>query len=343
MLERRKRTLCVGIGSLIVLAALASALHAYSPLFQAGQQNPDVPTLHPAVQGLYESCPPIEGSTCLDRLKRMAESGFRLVVNYDQLWGTAEQEIAYAETAHALGMKVIWGMSDPALWNGSSLLRYYPDLSATCRCSGNTAFIQYVVNLVKGLPATWGYYIGNEVKVGDHALFKPYADLIKQTDPSHPRLFVSGEDSTTLGSNLAPFTDTADVLGSDVYPVGTPEPIAAVGSVARAVQSIADRSGKPSVLVLQAFNLAQYQQTTWSCVIPLNCPRFPSEDEMRRMRDLTLQNAHPAFILWYSFFDISKSDNPSAHLDDLVAAASSPPTAVANLRAKVPAVSLPRP
>jgi hypothetical protein len=164
------------------------------------------------------------------------------------------------------------------------------------------------------------------VHESDHALFKSYADLIKQADPHHPRLFVSGEDSSTLGANLRPFTDTSDVLGSDIYPIGTSEPIAAVGTISHAVQSIADRSGKPLVLVLQTFSIAQYQSTSTVCSLYVICPPFPTEMEIRQMRDLAVGNAHPLFILWYSYFDIERSNDSSAHLNNLVQALSSLPT-----------------
>jgi hypothetical protein len=43
---------------------------------------------------------------------------------------------------------------------------------------------------------------------------------------------------------------------------------------------------------------------------------------MRQMYNLVLRNAHPRLILWYSYFDIARSDNPATHWTDLVQAAS---------------------
>jgi hypothetical protein len=56
-----------------------------------------------------------------------------------------------------------------------------------------------------------------------------------------------------------------------------------------------------------------------------NCARFPTEDEMRQMRDLAINNSQVQFILWYSFFDILDSTEPSAHLTALIKAASTNP------------------
>jgi hypothetical protein len=42
---------------------------------------------------------------------------------------------------------------------------------------------------------------------------------------------------------------------------------------------------------------------------------------MRGMLQLALANSRPQLVLWYSYFDIARSDNPSGHWADLVAAA----------------------
>ena len=283
--------------------------------------------IYPKDQGLYESCSPSKNSLCLDRLKQMARAGFTLVVNYDQLHGNAEQQLAYAHQAYSLGMKVIWSMSDPAFWNGTDLLSYFRDLAASCTCSDNSGFIRYVVSLVKNLPATWGYYVGDEVKGSDHAKMKAFADLIKQLDPSHPRLYISDENPSTMGANLKPFVDTAEFIGGDIYPVGTSQPITTVGSIARSIQSIADRNGKQSVIVLQAFSWAQYSETTQVCSPLVGCAHFPTEDEMRQMRDLAVNNSHPQFLLWYSYFDIVRSGNAAGHWKELIEAVGTIPTA----------------
>ena len=282
-----------------------------------------IPVLYPRIQGLYESCSPSRGDLCLDRLKQMAATGFKLVINYDQFSGTVQQEIAYAKQAQALGMKVIWAMNDPVFWNGTDLLSNYNDFASGCECSDNQGFIRFFLGLAKVQPATWGYYIGDEVQKQDHARVKAFADIVKQLDPTHPRLFVSGEDVSTMGANLIPFVDTADVIGADIYPISTSESIDAVGKIAHAIQLIANRYHKQSMLVLQAFSWAQYAHATWVCSPFPSCAHFPTKDEMRQMRDLATKNMHLQFILWYSYFDILNSDQPYIHLIDLDSATSS--------------------
>ncbi len=288
------------------------------------KQDPLMSPLPP--QGLYESCVPRDYPHCYDRLTQMAKAGFSLVINYDQPYFTAGEDLAYAARAHALGMKIIWAMDDPAFWNGTDLRHYYAALSATCSCSDNAGLIRYLVNLVKALPATWGYYVGDEVEQ-DHARMKAFSDLVKTVDPKHPRLFVG--IGTPTGNNIAPFEDTADVIGSDYYPIGDPAGrVAYTADVARATQIVADNNGKHSAMVLQAFSWGQYPHERWSCSPFPACTRFPTEQEMKQMRDLTLQNSHPALILWFSYYNVLRSDSPSKHWGDVLHAAGvTPPSA----------------
>jgi len=272
-------------------------------------------------QGLYEYCAPVTGIRCLDRLKQMAAAGFKLVLNYAQLYGTANEELVYAEQAQELGLKVIWAMNNPVFWNGTDLRGYYRTLAATCDCSDNRHFIRYVVHLVAGLPATWGYYIGEEVPRDDYARMAAFADYVRQLDPSHPRLYVAGGNFATNGANLEPFAGVAEFIGADIYPIGTSQPVAAVGQMARAIRSIAEHHHKQPIIVLQAFSFAEYPQESRLCAPFPACARFPTEAEMRQMRELALSNAHPQFLLWYSYFDILRSDHPAGHWADLVAAA----------------------
>jgi hypothetical protein len=214
-------------------------------------------------------------------------------------------------------MKIIWAINDPAFWDGANLLQVYKTLGDTCNCSDNAGFMRYFINLVRNLPATWGYYVGDEVSLQDHDKMKAYSDFIKQLDPYHPRLAISGENSTSLGANMKPFIDTTDVIGSAVYPISASEPIATVGKVAHSLQSTADANDKQMVMVLQSFSASQYG----ACSPSPGCARFPSQNEMRQMLALTMKNSQPRFILWYSYFNVLASDNPSAYWKSLVQAA----------------------
>lgn len=311
---------------LLALAVLASIIPVWTGATGSPATGPAVATHGPPGawqppdgQGVYEGCGPSRGDVCLDRLNRIAAGGFRLVLNYDQLYGTASQQLAYAGRAHALGLKIIWAMDAATFWNGSDLRKAYPTLAATCGCADSHGFIRYVVGLVKDLPATWGYYIGDETLPKYHAQVLGFSNYVREVDPHHPRLFISDGAVPAWGALTSPFTDTAEVIGPDIYPFGPAGlPVSVVGSVAKKEQSLAAHAGKSSALVLQAFMNSEYADPRPGCA---PCTHFPTRAEMREMLQLALANSHPRLILWYSYFDILRSDDPAGHWADLVAAA----------------------
>jgi hypothetical protein len=263
-------------------------------------------------QGVYESCSPSE-TACVDHLNQIAAGGFKLVVNYNQFWATPEQQLSYANRALSLKIKIIWGMSAPAWRDGTDLRAYYSDMGDACNCSDNAGFIRYVVNLVKNHPATWGYYIGDEAKpLTETNTVKAFSDLVKATDPNHPRLYVASAWRDI--SNLTPFAEFADVIATDNYPVGTDVELDSIGNVAQQGQALANDKGKKWAQVLQAFSWGP--EETW-----VSSSRWPTRDELRQMRDLALNNANPTILLWYSYFDIINDSQAAAHWADLVSAA----------------------
>lgn len=268
-------------------------------------------------QGIYEGCPPRE-ERCLRRLDEMASAGFQLALNYRQWRGTAEDLRRYADHAEARGMQVIWPLSDEVWRDGSDLRREHPQLARGCRCRDRDGFVRFAIDLVKDHPATWGYYVGDEVRPADEPDVARLADEVRRLDPRHPRLYVARENAKTGGRNLRPFARDAEFVGADSYPVGRGQPLSTVARVAETVASIARRARRRSALVLQAFSWDQYE--------PGRHPgaRFPSASEMRRMRDLALEAGDPDLILWYSLQDVKRSPAPGRHRRDLESAARAP-------------------
>jgi hypothetical protein len=274
-------------------------------------------------QGLYESCPPVIGQPCLDNLTVIAAGGFKLVVNYAQLDGTIADELAYAAQAQSLGIQVIWDLSDRALYDGQNLVHHFKTFATSCGATDNDAVLSCYINLVKDLPATWGYYVGDEVKPVFEPKLRLLTDRLAQLDSSHPRLFVAIGDVVPKRQayKLVPFADDAEVLGADHYPVSTGQRIGEVGQVAANVQNIDNALGRKSAVVLQSFSWGEYPDQTWVCSPMPKCAHFPTEGQMRHMRDSALKNSNPLFLLWYSYFDIQGSDHPEKHWKDLVQAA----------------------
>jgi len=268
-------------------------------------------------QGLYEECAPVaEAPRCVSDLDQLGGAGFQAILNYEQWWSTPEQVTQYAAAAQSAGVKVIWPLKE-AIWrNGGDLASYYPSLAGACSSCGHEEFVRYVVNMVKGLPATWGYYIGDEVSPAEAPQVAALAALIKSVDPNHPLLLVATEPSGT-GANLNPLASSADVLAADPYPWGWPDSsLSEIGSTTRLVQNVANASHRQSAMVLQAFDWSQYPETAG----PVS-PTFPTEAAMLQERDEALDNGSPSLLLWYSLFDIQRSTDPAGNWADLVAAA----------------------
>jgi hypothetical protein len=302
--------------------AIFLAVLCWAPALAA---RPTAPALE---QGLFEDCAPSDGNArCLSRLRSMSASGFTLVINYSQFYGSAADQMEYARTASSLGMRVIWNFSEPAFWDGTDLRTHFGDLGATCDCSDNPSFLKYLVGLLKDVPGTWGYYVGDEVAAKNHRRLRAFSDALARLDPSHPRMLVAiGDPSLAITrANLAPFADVAEIIGADYYPVGPGISVEAVGKVARNVRSVARAAGRRSMMVLQAFGWEDYPDQTSICSPFPRCARYPTQSEMRRMRDLSLAAAHPSLIMWYSFFDIARSNNPARHWRDLIKAAGTAP------------------
>ncbi|HWH44927.1 MAG TPA: hypothetical protein VNT32_09365 [Thermoleophilaceae bacterium] len=270
-------------------------------------------------QGLYESCAPRGGSDlCPSRLRKIASGGFTRVLNYGAWGGDLRGLEEYIAEAERLGIQLIWPLNHPDWRNGGDLIRRYPGLAADCGCSDRTGFIQFVTSVVRHRGATWGWYIGDEVPLDQVEAVRALSALIRGLDPAHPQLYIAHENSGTRGRNLEPFAGLADLVGADFYPVGMGDTVEVVGELSASVQSLASRNGRQSAFVLQSFSWAAYPQFT------MPDPRWPTRDEMQRMRDLALQHAQPGLILWYSMQDLERADDPALRWSNLVSAAFAP-------------------
>jgi hypothetical protein len=71
-------------------------------------------------------------------------------------------------------------------------------------------------------------------------------------------------------------------------------------------------------MVLQAFSWSQYRPHS-------SRSPYPSFRTLVTMRNEAIQDAHPTMILWYSYQDILRSNDPTRHWHDLTNAAFSLP------------------
>ena len=138
------------------------------------------------------SCSGPAGDTATSQLDAIAAANFSVVMNYSVFWGTEAELLAYAARAESDHVKIMWAFNDPAFAkfsgrSGKFLINDYGEISATCGCSTNEGFLQYLVKLVKDLPATYGYSIGDEPAPDTAADVQNLYNMIRAVDPHHPR------------------------------------------------------------------------------------------------------------------------------------------------------------
>ncbi len=311
---------------LVILAPLLSACIGQTPTntTQPTASAHPASTSKPAASsttpfdgyGLYENCSLSSKNlaACLSHLDTMSAAGFKLVLNYEELYGNASAQKAYLQHAQSVGMKVIIPFKDPAFYNGKNLRSEFSTLAQDCNCTDNSGFIQYMVDLVKPYPSLWGYYIGDEVDSDRHdELKRSLTDLVHQLDPTHPRLFIdSAKPEVAVWHGNSPFFDTTDVIGTDFYPLrgessGYPS-IDEAGTVAAGTQAYANAHGESSAIVLQSFSYSNYGTP--------DAP-YPTANQMQLMLSQALANSHPRIILWYSYYDTMSSDNATQNWGNL--------------------------
>ncbi len=280
-------------------------------------------------EGVYEECTVSWRASCLTRLVQIAAAGFDEVLNYDGFSGTIDDVKAYAAEASAAGVQLIWPVEVMWSYDGTQFSQYYPGLAQSCSCSDTSHAITYLVGVLKGLPATWGYYVGDEVASANHTKVKAFADLIHRLDPAHPRLFIGdAEAGNPVWQGDSPFYDVAEVIGDDHYPIGRAGfTVGSTAQVAEGIQRYADAHHDQAAIVLQAFSLAQYPDEfhlsngAAACSPWPSCAPFPTSEQMQQMLQLALAKAHPRLVLWYSYYDVMRSNASAAHWQDLIEAA----------------------
>jgi hypothetical protein len=303
--------LALGLALASLVVGLTASASARAVAAKARAASAPLP-----LQGIYGYCAPATSPDgCVGRLRQIAAAGFRVVVNYQAFNADRSQLERYMRVAQSVGVKLIWPMQDSPWWGSGSLTDLYPALAARCGCSDNQAFAKYLIGLVRNSPATWGYYLSDEQSPKDAALVAAFSQRLRALDPQHPRLAIAVGDNDVT-SLLSPYAAAADVLGADSYPIGVGQPISRVRVIASKVAKVARSTHRRSAMVLQSFNWADYPD-----VMPNANSLWPTREQMRQMRDLAIQAAHPSLILWYSYFDIQKSADAARHWSDLAWAA----------------------
>jgi hypothetical protein len=296
-----------------LVRALVGVLAAFALLSPAASAAP-ASTL--PIEGAFENCRlEVAFQACTQRLAVMKQGGLRVVVM--SAFGSSPDVLSrYAAAAHSLGMSVVWEISSPDWWQrpptsvAASL--DFPQFAAACGCSDNAHLLAYMVQQLGSQPGTYGYYAVDDSMIGpgDQAGIAAYVATIKHNDPTHTVMI-----GAFSSSQRQQYMGIADLVGQEEYPVLNqsvllPDDLGGVGQDAAYTQQEADRAGKGSAFILQAFtwgdNVADGQamgvctpsDTTSTCYARLS---YPTAAEQLALRNAVLLNAHPKLILWWSF------------------------------------------
>jgi hypothetical protein len=249
------------------------------------------------VQGMYESCSPAEPE-CMTRLAEMRGAGITRVINYMAWRGTPEQRQRYADAAARLGVGLVWPIdrrwSRPEIESGVQEVRYHP--------------------------ATWGYYVDEELPPALAPELQARSDVVRAADPNHPRMYIAWGGSD-LAQTLSPFAPAVEAIGVDWYPVGLGSVRTPVSSTEATVRT-ADRlnGDRQTVAVLQAFSWAQFpKEAPYDSTDP-----FPTARQMRRQRDFARAGG-ARVMFWFDYYYLRPPGSSDySHLNDLAWAIGAP-------------------
>ncbi|HWF35016.1 MAG TPA: hypothetical protein VG295_06580, partial [Solirubrobacteraceae bacterium] len=172
-------------------------------------------------QGIFDGCDLSNGlTTCEQDLLQIKQAGLQVVVMSAQ-WDTTDEISAYATYAQSIGMSVMWELNDPGYWGGawigSSAAGDWSSFSTACGCTSTTQVLNYIIQFLSQLPATYGYYAADDwtLTTAQKGGLTQYVDEIKALDPSHMVMVGSAQgDGTTYYS-------TGATIGNEIYPETT--------------------------------------------------------------------------------------------------------------------------
>ena len=275
-------------------------------------------------QGIFDGCSLNDSlSTCEQNLLQMHQAGLQVVVMSAQ-WDTMDQISAYAAYAQSIGMSIMWELNDPGYWGGawigSSAAADWSSFSSACGCTDTTQVLNYMIQFLAGLPATYGYYAADDwtLTPDQKGGLRQYVSEIKAVDPNHMVMVGSsqGQGSTYYSSGAT--------MGNEIYPETTrslmpyDNNLAMWQSVQQSVtqdQRAAAGTGSGSAFILQSFTFGDNLddgEAVGVCTAAMTQARcgsllqYPSASVQLELRNLVLENAHPKLILWYTYAEASQ-------------------------------------
>ncbi len=218
-------------------------------------------------------------------LDRVAASPFNTIMCYGINVGGIPKVRDYLDALGARKLKIIYSVKD--VFAGTAGY-YEPALGFR----GEDAIVRGIVGAFRDHPAVLAWYLNDELPLTMRDRLDARQRLVRQLDPQHPTWAVLYQVDEFYG-----YLNSADVLGSDPYPVPD-RPVTMAADWTRKCAAVSD-SQRPLWMVPQAMDWACYKKD-----YPEKF-RAPTLDEELVMTYLCLINgAHG--LIYYSYFDLMR-------------------------------------
>jgi hypothetical protein len=281
-------------------------------------------------QGIFGGCSlTVSLNACEQNLLQIRQAGMQ--VDVVSIVGATTTEIStFAAYAQNINMSIMWEINDPGFWGGAwigaNASADWSSFSSACGCTSTGQVLNYMIQSLAALPATYGYYAADDYTLtpGEVGGLRQYVNEIKAADPSHTVMVGSAQGQGTT------YYASGATIGNEIYPETTQSlmpysnNLATWQSVQQAVgqdQRAATRAGEDSAFILQAFSFGDNLddgEAVGACTANMSQTRcshllqYPSASVQLELRNAVLEAAHPKLILWYTFDQASQGDRWSA-------------------------------
>ncbi|WP_249020848.1 hypothetical protein [Conexibacter sp. S30A1] len=282
-------------------------------------------------EGIFAGCALNNSAltTCEQQLTQLHAAGMQVAVVGMQGDSLAELS-AYAAYAQSVGVSLMWQINDPGFWGsawiGQSAAADWPQFSAACGCTGTSQVLQYMIQWLGALPATYGYYAADDSTLTPSELpgLTQYVAAIRAADPNHMIMVGSSEGQGTT------YYSAGATIGNEIYPVTTSSllPYSNNSATWQAIQQgvqqdarAAAQNGTASAFILQAFT---FGDNIWDgeavgvCTASMSQAQcgsllqYPSAAVQLELRNEVLQYGHPKLILWFNYNEASQGNRWAA-------------------------------
>lgn len=216
-----------------------------------------------------------------DHIDRVAASPFNTIMCYGVNAGGQDKVRAYLDHLNDKGLKIIYSIKD--VYAGT---KYFHEPVLGLR--GEEAIVRGVVGAFRDHPAVLGWYLNDELPPSMRDRLEARYRLVRELDPNHPTWAVLYQVDELFG-----YLDTADVLGTDPYPIPS-KPITTASDWAKKTVGVSG-GHRPVWMVPQAFDWSHYHKDRPG--------RFPTRDELRVMTYLCLIHGADGLI-YYCYHDL---------------------------------------